>query len=146
MTIGTSVQSGGEVFTRRGSGGIPVAALLVAWLALTGCSKGDTTVADHHADELVAATRAAGVAPNLTPEVAAALYGDDAPAVCAAFDGGLSTPAANVLLGNPGHGRRKTITVEAVVYARLVIGVYCPDVADDFAAAVRDLDPFETNT
>ncbi len=91
------------------------------------------------------ATEAAGIFPRLTPDVVASLYGSDASAVCNAFDGGLSTSAANLLRGNPGHGRRKNITATAVTYASLVIQTYCPDVLPDFEAAVEDMDPVEVN-
>ncbi len=95
------------------------------------------------AQQLVDATAAAGVAPRLTVDVAEALYGTDAPAVCDAFDGGLSTTAKNILLGNPGHGRRKTITDDAIEYGRLVVQTYCPQFGADYDAVVADLDPFE---
>ena len=95
------------------------------------------------AQQLVDATTAAGVAPRLTVDVAEALYGTDAPAVCDAFDGGLSTSAKNILLGNPGHGRRKTITDDAIQYGRLVVQTYCPQFEPEYDAVVADLDPFD---
>ena len=83
------------------------------------------------------------MAPRLTVEVAESLYGTDAPGVCDVFDDGLSTAEQNVILGNPGHGRRKTITDDAVTYGRLVVETYCPDSLDEYDEAVADLDPFE---
>ena len=63
--------------------------------------------------------------------------------MCDVFDDGLSTAEANDLLGNPGHGRRKTITDDAVTYGRLVVETYCPDSLGEYDDAVADLDPFE---
>jgi hypothetical protein len=120
------------------------AALLVVALPACGSpSAEDEATEQQLAGQLVAATQDAGVAPRLTPEVAAALYGTDASPVCDAFDGGLSTASANRLLGNPGHGRRNNITDQAVVYARLVVETYCPDVLPDFDDAVDSIDPVE---
>ena len=59
------------------------------------------------------------------------------------FDDGLSTAEQNLILGNPAHGRRKTITDDAVTYGRLVVQTYCPDNLDEYDEAVADLDPFE---
>jgi hypothetical protein len=97
------------------------------------------------AEQLVTKTRAAGVAPELTAETAESLYGDDASAVCDAFDGGLSTTGRLLLLGNPSGRRTKTITADAVTYARLVVETYCPDVLPDFDKEVSDLDPVESS-
>ena len=85
-----------------------------------GCGSDDDGSSEEAtlAQQLVDATHAAGVAPRTDRRVAESLYGTDASAVCDAFDGGLSTSAQNIILGNPGHGRRKTITDEAVEYGR----------------------------
>jgi hypothetical protein len=124
-------------------------AVLSATAALvTGCSArsgSDREVEQQKAAELVAATRTAGVAPRLTTDLAEALYGTDAPGVCDLFDGGLATSAKNLILGNPAHGRRKTVTDEAVVYGRLVVQTYCPDELDDFEDVVAGLGPFDRN-
>jgi len=116
-------------------------------IVLASCSptEQDEATEKQLAEVLVEATQAAGILPNLTPEVAASLYGTDASAVCDAFDGGVTTPAANRLLGNPAHGRRVNVTDTAVVYAGLVIKTYCPEVLRDFAKAVEDVDPVEVN-
>lgn len=125
-----------------------IVALMTLLLPLSACSstsERDEANQRQLADQLVAATQAAGILPKLTPEVVESLYGTDARSVCDAFDGGLSTSAANLLLGNPGHGRRNTITTTAVTYAGLVIQTYCPDVLADFDEAVEDIDAFEVN-
>ena len=57
------------------------------------------------------------------------------------FEDGLSTAEQNLLLGNPAHGRRKTITDDAMTYGRLVVETYCPDNLDEYDDAVADLDP-----
>lgn len=130
-----------------GSSRAALVALCVGVLA-AGCSS--TSAADEAreqelADQLVTATQEAGVAPRLTPDIAAALYGTDASAVCDAFDGGTTTSGDLILRGNTALGRRKTVTDQAVTYAGLVIETYCPDVTPDFDAAVADLDPIETS-
>ena len=87
-------------------------------LLVAGCSDDSDDASEQAlAEQLVDAAHAAGVAPRLTVDVAESLYGTDAPAVCDAFDGGLSTAERTLILGNPGHGRRKTITDDAVTYA-----------------------------
>ncbi|MET0911119.1 MAG: hypothetical protein ABWZ99_16755 [Ilumatobacteraceae bacterium] len=123
------------------------AAGLAAVLVLSACGSDATEEAneDALATQFVASVHAAGVAPRLTPDAAASLYGTDAPAVCGAFDGELSTSARNVLFGNLRQGRRKTITDDAVTYGRLVVETYCPDQLADFDLAVSVLDPFETS-
>jgi hypothetical protein len=123
---------------------------LVAIVALAGLTAGcgsDESDASEQAlaEKLVAATQAAGVAPNLTVDAAESLYGSDAPAVCKAFDGDLSTSAKNQLLGRFGLGRRKTITDQAVTYGGLVVDTYCPEFRENYDAVVADLDPFERN-
>lgn len=123
------------------------AAFAVLLVVVTGCGTTDHDASEQQlAQQLVDATSAAGVAPQLTVQTAEALYGSDAPAVCNAFDGGLSTSAANIILGNPGHGRRKTITDDAIEYGRLVVQTYCPQSSAEYEAAVNDLDPFERTT
>ncbi len=121
-----------------------VAPLLLA-LAACSTSAEDERTEQRLAEELVSSTQAVGILPKLNSDVAASLYGTDASAVCDAFDGGLSTSAANRLLGNPGHGRRNHITDTAVTYAGLVIETYCPAVLPDFEDAVKDVDPVEVN-
>ena len=112
-----------------GAGGRAFALAVMVLLVMSGCSSSDDDEAAEKAsaEQLVEATQAAGVAPRLTVGVAESLYGTDAPGVCDVFDDGLSTAEQNLILGNPGHGRRKTITDEAVIYGRLVVQTYCPD-------------------
>ncbi|MDX2381379.1 MAG: hypothetical protein QNM02_16655 [Acidimicrobiia bacterium] len=109
-----------------------------------GCSTDDET-ARAKAEEFVAATSAVGIAPRLTVGVAEALYGDDAAAVCDAFDGGLTSVERLILLGNPSGRRHKTITDHSIVYARLVIETYCPEQREHFRDEVEDLDPVESD-
>ncbi len=123
-------------------------AVVVAIVALAGVSAGcgsDESEADEQAkaEQLVAATQAAGVAPRLTVDVAESLYGTDAEAVCKAVDGDLSTSAKNQLLGRFGLSRRKTITDHAVTYGGLVVDTYCPEFRAQYDELVADLDPFE---
>ena len=95
-----------------------------------GCGSDESDSSEQAlAEQLVAATQAAGVAPRLTVDTAKSLYGTDAEAVCKAFDGELSTSAKNQLLGRFGLSRRKTITDHAVTYGGLVVDTYCPEVA-----------------
>lgn len=120
---------------------------VVVLLAVSCSSTSDDDEATEQqlAEQLVAATEQAGVAPNLTVDVAESLYGTDASTVCDAFDGGTSTSADLILRGNLAQGRRKAITDDAVTYAGLVIQTYCPDVLSDFNDVVADLDPLETS-
>ena len=113
--------------------------------ACSSTSDEDEATEQARAEQLVDAAHSAGVAPRLTVDVAESLYGTDAPAVCDAFDGGLSTAEQNLILGNPAHGRRKTITDNAVTYGRLVVETYCPDNLDEYDDVVADLDPFEAS-
>lgn len=124
---------------------VVTAALLLLPSACSSTSASDEATEQALAEQLVDATRAAGVAPRLTVDVAESLYGTEAPAICDAFDGGLSTAEQNLLLGNPAHGRRKTITDDAVTYGRLVVETYCPDDLDEYDDVVTDLDPFEAS-
>ena len=115
-------------------------------LLLVGLGACSTTTAQEEqkaeglARELVDASRDAGVAPALTADVAESLFGTDAADICDVFDGGPGA-AESVLLGNPALGRAKAISEDSVRFGRLVIKTYCPDVLDDFDAAVADIDP-----
>lgn len=132
---------------RIGLRGLLATALAVV-LVVAGCSstsEADQAAETDKAEQLVAATQAAGVAPRLTVEVAESLYGTDATSVCDLLDDGLSNAAGIVILGNPAQGRRKTITDHAVEYGRLVVQTYCPDELDRYDGVVDDLDPFERN-
>lgn len=117
-------------------------------LVALGCSSTSESEAAREealARQLAAAAEEAGVAPRVTADVAASLYGTDASAVCDAFDGGTSSAADLILRGNLALGRRKTITDDAVIFAGLVIDTYCPDVRPAFEDVVADLDPVETS-
>lgn len=130
---------------RRGRRGLAAPAVVAACLFVAaGCSTDDRE-AREKAEELVAATSAAGVAPRLTADVAEALYGTDAAPVCDVFEGGLTSAERLILLGNPSDRRHKTITDHSVAYAALVIETYCPEHREDFLDEVRDLDPFESD-
>jgi hypothetical protein len=132
--------------SRARSGLVVAAAACLVVTAGCGRSATDEREAKERGEELVAATRAAGVAPNLTPELAASLYGTGAPTVCKVFADGLTTAERNDLWGNPTGRRAKTITTDAVTYGRLVVQTYCPDEVSNFDAAVATLDPVESDS
>ena len=73
---------------------VAVVALSTIVALCAGCSSDDDASEQALAEQLVAATQAAGVAPRLTVDLAESLYGTDAPAVCDAFDGEPSTGEA----------------------------------------------------
>jgi hypothetical protein len=127
----------GEPRRRIGTLVIVAAALLIA----VGCSTDDATTRAK-AEQFVAATSAAGLAPRLTVEVAEALYGADAAAVCDVFADGLTSAEHLILLGNPSDRRHKTITDHSIQYAGLVIEIYCPEHTGHFIDEIHDLDPF----
>jgi hypothetical protein len=118
---------------------------VVALSAGCGSDAADDASEQELAEQLVASTQAAGIAPRLTVDVAESLYGTDAEAVCEAFDGELSTSAKNQLLGRFGLNRRKTITDHAVTYGGLVVDTYCPEFRAQYDDVVADLDPIERN-
>ena len=120
--------------------GIAISIVLVS----AGCASGDDAQSRAKAERFVAAVHTAGLAPRLTVEVAEALYGNDAAAVCDAFDGPLSSVERLILLGNPSDRRHKTITTHSVEYALVVVETYCPDHLPHIVDVVEDLDPFET--
>jgi hypothetical protein len=122
-----------------------VAAGLVVWVLVAKISPVNSATSQQKAQQLVAAARAAGVAPHLTVGVAEALYGSHAPAVCQVFKGGLNTAEKNDLLGNPSNRRPKTITTNAVTYGRLVVKIYCPSELSHYNAVVSGLNPVKSN-
>lgn len=127
---------------------IRVGIAALALVVVVGCSSpSDREQARERAraEQLVAATQEAGVAPRLTVDVAASLYGTEAATICRAFDGGSSTSADLVLRGNLAQGRRKVITADAVTYARLVVQTYCPEVLPAFEADVDELGPVDSD-
>lgn len=119
-----------------------IAAIVVAAALINGCGSDDDAASRAKAEQLVDAVHAAGLAPRLDVDTAEALYGDDAPAVCDAFDGELSTSALNTLLGNLAQ-RRKSITDHAVGYGRIVVETYCPENVDQFDDVVADVEAIE---
>ncbi len=126
-----------------------MAVLLVVAVVVAGCastSEAEEARQRQRAEELVAATQDAGIAPRLTVEVAEALYGPDAPAVCRAFEDGRASSADVILRGNLAQGRRKVVTPDAVLYARLVVRTYCPDQLAPFEQTVADLQPLDTGS
>lgn len=109
---------------------ILAAAVGVASALLAGCASTDETAADQNAQALVAATQAAGIAPELTPEIAESLYEDDAPGICGPLEDnelGLVRFARIPLWGMP-----EEKTQDLVEYDRLVVETYCPDQLDRF--------------
>lgn len=130
-----------------GAGTLTVAALAFV-LFTAGC--GSTSAADQaaeqeKAEQLVAATQAAGVAPHLTVDLAESLYGTDAPTVCDVFADGLTTAERNDLWGNPTGRRAKVITTDAITYGRLVVQTYCPEELQNFDDAAKTLDPVKSD-
>jgi hypothetical protein len=117
---------------------------VLATLTIAACGSDDAE-AQRKAQELVAATEAAGVAPRLTEEVAESLYGTDAAAVCDIFDGSLGSAARTLLFGNPSGRRTKTITTHSVEYVAIVVSVYCPDRLEHLREEIEDLDPLTRN-
>ena len=109
-----------------------IVSLAIVSTVFAGCGSDDDASSEETAlaTQFIDAAHAAGIAERMTVDQAAALYGTDASNVCDAFDGDLSTSAKNVLFGNLGQRRRKTITDEAVTHSRLVIQTYCPDHLD----------------
>ena len=119
--------------------------VIASGLLAAGCggstSAADKTTEREKAQELVSSAHAAGVAPHLTADIAKALYGKDAPAVCDVFEDGLTTAERNDLLGNQAGRRPKTITTDAITYGRLVVKTYCPDELSRYDSIVEDLNP-----
>lgn len=128
--------------TRRAVAVVAVAVVAVGCGSTSASEEADE---QRKAEQLVAATQAAGVAPHFTVDLAASLYGTDAPTVCDVFADGLATAERNDLWGNPTGRRAKVITTDAVTYGRLVVEVYCPDELPHFDAAVASLDPVHSS-
>jgi hypothetical protein len=124
--------------------GRPLVFGVTAVLLIAACGSDDDSESRAKAEQFVDAVHAGGLAPRLNVDTAEALYGDDAPAVCEAFDGDLSTSALNALLGNFAQ-RRKSITDDAVGYGRIVVETYCPDNIDQFDDVVADVEAIEKN-
>ena len=121
-----------------------LASFSVAALVISGCASSDDDEAQRLAGQLVSSLHSEDLAPRLTVDVAAALYGTNAATVCEAFDGPLSSAERIILLGNPSGRRPKTITTDSVSYVRLVVETYCPERSEYLADVVDELDPFES--
>jgi hypothetical protein len=111
-----------------------------AVVLLAACSSTSSAKETSRAQDLVAATKSAGVAPGLTVEAAEALYGTSAPQICDALDGGVGTAESMLLTGNPSGRREKLITTDAVTYGRLVVETYCPGELSTYDDLVDDVD------
>ncbi|MGW4379177.1 hypothetical protein [Kitasatospora sp. NPDC004531] len=106
-----------------------ILSLLAALAVLTGCGASHTK--SERADRFTAAVRDSGLAPEMTPKIAASLYGEDGGAICAA----LRDNPAGILLS----WGRTTLTHtpgdhadDLIAYDRHVVEVYCPDKLDVF--------------
>jgi hypothetical protein len=120
-----------------GRGCLAVVLAGAALLAAAGCGTDESAASRHKAEQLVAATHAAGVGANVTVDTAEALYGTSAPAVCKLFNG--SGDALN-LIASPGGGHYKVFTTHAVAYGRAVVEVYCPQHLAEFNKVVGELE------
>ena len=96
--------------------------------------------------KLVSAAHQAGVAPDLTVEVAESLYGTSAPQICDVLEDGVSSAESLILNGNPSGRREKLITTDAITYERLVVKTYCPDELSTFDDLAADIDGTETTS
>jgi hypothetical protein len=124
------------------AGGAILATLLL--LSVAGCSStsaSDKAIAQSKAQQLVAASKAAGIAPHYTVDATAAEFGTSALQVCGAFKHGLNGPGSLLTIGNPAGRRPKLVSNQAVTYGRLVIETYCPNRIKNFNKTVADLDP-----
>jgi hypothetical protein len=131
-----------EPAMRMRVGGAVLATLLL--LSVAGCSStssSDKAIAQEKAQQLVAAAKAAGVAPHYTVDATAAEYGTSALQVCGAFKRGLNGPGSLLTIGNPAGRRPKLISTQAVTYGRLVVETYCPNRLKNFNKTVSDLSP-----
>ncbi|MGB0101399.1 MAG: hypothetical protein WBP61_14070 [Nocardioides sp.] len=116
--------------------------ILAVAVLVGGCASTDGAQArsESHAQELVAATQSAGVAPGLTAQVAESLYGDSAPQICGVLDDGVSTAEQLLVSGNPAGRREKLISTDAITYEGLVVQTYCPGHSDAYDDLVADID------
>ena len=122
---------------------VACALVLVAGCSSTSAKEQATEKAD--AQKLVSAAHSAGVAPDLTVEVAESLYGTSAPQICDVLKDGVSSAESLLLTGNPSGRREKLVTTDAVTYERLVVKTYCPDELSTYEDLVADIDPTETS-
>ena len=122
---------------------VACALVLVAGCSSTSAKEQATEKAD--AQKLVSAAHSAGVAPDLTVEVAESLYGTSAPQICDVLGDGVSSAESLLLSGNPSGRREKLVTTDAVTYERLVVKTYCPDELSTYEDLVADIDPTETS-
>lgn len=129
--------------TRVSSTALQGALVLGIVSAFAGCSATPSAEETSRAQELVAASASAGVAPGLTVEAAEALYGVSADQICGVLDGGVSSAESLLLKGNPTGRRAKLVTTDAVTYERLVVQTYCPDRLPTYDDLVADINPTE---
>jgi len=120
------------------------ALVLVAGCSSTGAKEQAAEKAD--ATKLVSAAHKAGVAQDLTVEVAESLYGTSAPQICDVLEDGVSSAESLILNGNPSGRREKLITTDAITYERLVVKTYCPDELSTFEDLTADIDGTETTS
>ncbi|MGO4255011.1 hypothetical protein [Marmoricola sp. RAF53] len=117
--------------------------MLAALVFLVACSTSHSASEKAKAQQLVAATESADVAPGLTVQAAEALYGSSAPQLCDALDDGISTAEQLLLTGNPSGRRGKLVTDDAITYGRLVVQTYCPKKISEYDDLVDDIDGTE---
>ena len=121
---------------------VACALVLVAGCSSTSAKEQATEKAD--AQKLVSAAHSAGVAPDLTVEVAESLYGTSASQICDVLKDGVSSAESMLLSGNPSGRREKLVTTDAVAYERLVVKTYCPDELSTYDDLVADIDATKT--
>lgn len=119
-------------------------ATLVLVSACSSSSSAEQAEQKKLAEQLVAATQAADVAPGLSVSTAEALYGTSAPQICKVLDGGVDTAESLLLQGNPSGRRSKVISTDAVTYERLVVQTYCPKHEAAFNRLAADIDAVES--
>jgi hypothetical protein len=122
---------------------VACALVLVAGCSSTSAKEQATEKAD--AQKLVSAAHKAGVATDLTVDVAESLYGTSAPQICDVLEDGVSSAESLLLSGNPSGRREKLVTTDAVTYERLVVQTYCPDELSTYEDLVADIDPTDTS-
>lgn len=108
-----------------------VAGVALAALALAGCASTDDDTASGLGTSFADQAVRSGLAPNMTPSLAADLYGDDGGALCAvvARDSWPQTLgwARTTVFKSPDEH-----VSDLVEYDRLVIQTYCPDEENAF--------------
>lgn len=112
-------------------GRVTVAAVVLTALASAGCASTDDDTASSLGTSFADEAASSGLAPNMTPSLAADLYGDDGGALCAvvARDSWPQTLgwARTTVFKSPDEH-----VSDLVDYDRLVIRTYCPDEENAF--------------